>query len=478
MEITLKPTPRQHIAWEAWNNNIIDDVVYGGSAGGGKTHCGCEMLMISALQYPGTKYFIGRKELKTLMMSSYITLTQKVFPMHGLEQGKHWWLDGKYNVVHFKNGSTIALLDLAYAPTDPLYDRFGSHEYTRGWIEEASECEFKAYDVLKSRVGRYRNEELGIKNKLLLTLNPSQDWPYRIFYTPWKKAGRPVDPKHPLISVHSIVDGVERNRTFIFVPALYKDNPWVGQQYITNLATISDPVMRERLMQGDWEYASAHDALFNAAGIADLFTNTPAYSQERFMTVDVARFGRDKIVLTKWIGWNAFKVDIYSKKSVPETADLVRTDMNKWGIPVENTLIDADGVGGGVFDMLPGTVGFAGGAAPFGIIGEKAVRENYDNLRTQCIYHLSEKVEARQVSITEQSLEVRELLAADLQQLKRRDPDQEGKLKVTKKEDIKDALGRSPDVGDTLMMRSYFDLRKRDTKFQGGGEMTVSYADL
>ena len=52
-------------------------------------------------------------------------------------------------------------------------------------------------------------------------------------------------------------------------------------------------------MQGDWEFASAADTLFDAAGIADLYTNSVKNTQEQFLTVDVARFGSDRIVLEK-----------------------------------------------------------------------------------------------------------------------------------------------------------------------------------
>ncbi len=246
--LDIPVTDKQKLAHEVWNNDTVDDLVYGGSAGGGKTMLAGQALTTTALRYPGSKQFLGRKELKTLMQTSYISLTQKVFPQYELEQDRDWRLDGKYNVIHFKNGSSLDLLDLAYVPSDPLYDRFGSSEYTKGWIEEASETSFKAYDVLKSRVGRWLNVEQKIKSKLGLSLNPSQEWPYRVFYDPWKKAGRPTDPNKPLVSFKAMVNGVLIERTFVFIPALYRDNPFTAGEYARNLATIQDPVLKQRLM--------------------------------------------------------------------------------------------------------------------------------------------------------------------------------------------------------------------------------------
>lgn len=476
MEITFRPLPKQEIAWDAWRDPTIDDVVYGGAAGGGKSWWISEVLMWSALAYPGTRYFLGRKELKTLMQTTFITMTQKVFPHHKLVRGKHWWFNGQRSEIHFYNGSQINLLHLGALPTDPLFDRFGSHEYTSGGIDEASECPFKAYDVLKSRIGRHMNKEYGIKSKLGLTLNPSQDWPYRIFYDPYKKAGRVSTIEDPLVSMEVVVEGEAIERTFVFIEALYKDNEYVAEEYKFNLATITDPVLRNRLMMADWEYSSAADVLFDAATIADLFTNPVVRSRDMYLTVDVAR-SADDIVLTYWKGWDAFRVDVIHTKErmvpIHETADKVRTALVQYGIPREHVLVDADGVGGGVFDLVPGIVGFNGGAAPFGVVGEKENRERYENLKTQCMYHLADKARQRMVAVSDTNIEMREQLANDLQQFKRRDPDKEGKLKVVKKEDIKQALGRSPDVGDTFLMRSYFDLRLREEALNSGGEMHV-----
>lgn len=472
--LLFTPQLKQDLAWQAWDNDAVDDLIFGGYAGGGKTWFGAEAIMRDALRWPATRYFIGRKELTSVLETSFVTLTQKVFPHHKLEQGKHWEFNAQRNQLNFYNESYIKFLHLGLVPSDPLFDRLGSTEYTRGWIEEASECPFKAYDVLKARVGRWQNKEMDIKSKLLLTLNPSQDWPYRIFYDPWKKAGRPVNPKKPLVSIRSIVNGETVERTFVFIPASPGDNEYTAKEYTRNLATITDPVLKARLMMGDWEYSDAHDVLFPADAIADMFTTPVKKSRDVFLTVDVARYGGDKIVLTYWRGWDAYKVDLHIHQPVHVTADQVRTAFTSHGIPREHVLIDADGIGGGVVDLLPGCISFTGGAAPFGTIGEKEVRERYENLRTQCVYHAAERARNRQISVSEENISVREMLAEDLMQFKRLDAYKDVKLKIVKKEDVRSALGRSPDIGDTMIMRSYFDLRVREEAIdQGGGEMHV-----
>lgn len=479
--LTLTPQPKQFLAYEAWNNDIVDDVIYGGFAGGGKTWFGAEAIMTDALRWPATRYFIGRKDLTSVLETSFVTLTQKVMPHHRLEQGKHWEYNAQRSQLTFYNDSYIKFLHLGAVPSDPLFDRLGSTEYTRGWIEEMSECPFRAYDVLKSRVGRWKNKEMNIKSKLLGTLNPSQDWPYRVFYTPWKKAGRPIDPNKPLVSIRTVIEGVPHERTFVFIPAKAGDNEYTADEYLRNLATISDPVLKARLMDGDWEFSDAIDVLFPADAIADMFYTPIKRVSDMYMTVDVARTV-DYIVITYWKGWDAFKIQLVPTKGkmvpIHETADMVRTGLIAYGIPREHVLIDQDGVGGGLLDLMPGCIGFSGGSAPFGMIGEREVRERYENLKAQCVYHAADMAKQRKVAISESNPVVREMLSEDLQQFKRRDADKDGKLKIAKKEDMKQALGRSPDIGDTVIMRSYFDLRLREDAIDtGGGQMSVWIPD-
>jgi len=108
--------------------------------------------------------FIGRKELKRLMQSTFITWT-KVCAFHKIPK-EDWWLDGKYNVIHLKNGSTIDLLDLDFQPSDPEYQKIRDRSNTRtATSRKPGEIQFKAFDVLKSRVGQTQEEEFNLLPK-------------------------------------------------------------------------------------------------------------------------------------------------------------------------------------------------------------------------------------------------------------------------------------------------------------------------
>jgi len=48
----------------------------------------------------------------------------------------------------------------------------------------------------------------------------------------------------------------------------------------------------------------------------------------------------------------------------------------------------------------------------------------------------------------------------DFSQIKQKDVETDGKLKIVGKDEVREALGRSPDAGDTFIMRAYFELLK------------------
>ncbi len=154
----LKHEKQEH-ALKILTDNEHVELLYGGAAGGAKSWTGAVWLLFMCLCYPGSKWFIGRAELKRITQSTLITF-YKVCNQYGVDDTLYKY-NGQYNYIEFFNGSRIDLLDLQYKPGDPLYERYGSIEYTGGWIEEGGEVNFGAYDTLKTRIGRHLNNELG-----------------------------------------------------------------------------------------------------------------------------------------------------------------------------------------------------------------------------------------------------------------------------------------------------------------------------
>ena len=434
MQITLKPTYKQHLAYEALRDDKIDTLFFGGGAGGGKSWWLCESRLEKALRFPGYKSFIGREELKRLMQSTYLTF-KKVCQYHKIPEGTYK-LNGQYNYIDFENGSRIDLLDLKFLPSDPLYERFGSLEYTDGAIEEAGEVNFLAYDVLKSRVGRHMNDEFKLNPTIAITGNPKKNWTYTEFYKPFRDE----------ILKPSIV----------FIQSLFGDNKYTAESYKKQLSQISDKATKQRLMFGNWEYDDDPTALMTFDNISDIFTNSVEENKNKYITADIARFGRDKTVIKVWKGLECYLIKTFSKQGLDVTTEEIKKLERDENVPRSHIIVDEDGVGGGVLDNLSGAKGFVNNSVP--ISGR--IKENYQHLKAQCTYLMADYVNGHKISITNCPADIKELIIEELEQVKSKDADKDGKRKIIGKDEIKESIGRSPDYSDNIMMRMWFELKK------------------
>ncbi len=441
MTLEIRPTQKQHLVYEALRNKLIDSVFFGGGAGGAKSWLLCESRLINALQFPGYRSFIGRKELKRLMQSTYITWN-KVCAWHKIPAGT-WKLNGQYNYIEFTNGSRIDLLDVDYMPSDPLYERFGSLEYTDGALEEAGEIHYLAYDVLKTRIGRHMNQEFDIKATMLITGNPKKNWTHTTFYKPFKAGKLPEN--------------------LCFVQSLYLDNPYTADEYGKQLSQITDRATKERLMFGNWDYDDDPTVLMAYDAITDLFTNTVDQSTDKYLICDVARQGGDKITISYWEGMLAKELWEFQYQGLDITEQKLRTIASEKQIPFSHICVDEDGMGGGLVDNMKGIRGFVNNSAPIehetSIDSKIKVRPNYKNLKSQCGFMLADEVNNHRIAIHCQNEDIKERMCEELSVIKQKDADKEGKLQINAKEDVKELLGRSPDWSDNLLMRMIFKLK-------------------
>lgn len=399
---------------------------------------------------------VGRRELKRLkqtVLKSLFDLLSK----WGFRPDIHYSYNSTLGLIQFKNGvdplsgiwtyeggSEIILMDLAPMPSDPEYDRLGSLEITGAFIEEAAEVEERVVEVVQSRI-RYKLEQYHLIPKTLLTCNPHKGHLYRNFYKPWK---------HNLLANDKA-----------FIKALASDNPKNPEAYIKSLKRIKDPIIRARLVNGDWEYATDDLSLFNADSVIDMFTNTVDESKEQYIVADIARFGPDKAIIDRWEGMKRVEHVEYDKSSMPTLETEILVMAQRRHVPMSHVLVDEGGIGGGVVDHLK-CKGFVGNAAA---IDDRTDREkkdsavviNYANLRMQCFYVLADYVNDGMMAIESDSEIEKDEIAEELGVIKAVDVDKDTKLRIISKDDIKAAIGRSPDRADSLSMRMWFELKRK-----------------
>jgi phage terminase large subunit len=427
---THDPNYKQFLALEKLYDFETRYLGFGGGAGGGKSWIGAEWELAMCLNFPGVRYFMAREELKSLKDTTVKTFF-KVAKHHDVTDTFRYY--EHYSAIRFYNGSEIALLELKYIPSDPLFERFGSTEYTGGLIEEAGKVHFNAFDTLKSRVGRQLNEQYNIPKKVLITFNPKKNWLYHTFYKPWKEG--------------TLESG------YAFIQSLASENNKIDAGYLESLDEIKDPTLKKRLKYGEWEYEDDPLSLVRYDSIINIFTNSYVQGGKKYITSDIARFGKDKTVIRVWDGMRAIERIERSGLKVTESADLIKSLTVKHRIPMSQVIVDEDGVGGGVVDILK-CKGFVANSSPL-------YGANFNMLKSQCGYKIAELIEAQQVYDSEQSPEIQERITEELEQIKRKNDESDKKQAIMEKEKIKDLIGRSPDDMDNYIMRAWFELKPK-----------------
>lgn len=294
----------------------------------------------------------------------------------------------------------------------------------------------------------------------------------------WGDTAQEVREKAPHLFAGPLA--ATRPKTVTFIPGSIYENKKlleVNPDYLGNLMAQDDET-RAQLLEGNWKVKIDGLALFDSLRLNDLFTNYPTVEAQprRCITVDAAGFGQDKCVIKAWLGWSVVAITVISKTGSRDIVDAVEPLRRRYNVAQSEVVIDQDGVGGGAV-QLGGYQGFSGGAPP---MEEPAtsIKEYYKNLKTQCYYRIAGRVNRGEVRIEVttdsclidgvrttklklggQVLDVRDVIKQDLKAIKRAKPDDEGKLRINTKEEQKLILGRSPDFGDTFMMREWFELQ-------------------
>ena len=165
-----------------------------------------------------------------------------------------------------------------------------------------------------------------------------------------------------------------------------------------------------------------------------------------------------------WKGLKIYGVRVYGRQDTAVTSNKARDLARDEQIPYSRVVVDEDGIGGAVVDNNKGFCGFIANSSALDNPDSKEP-ENYANLKAQCSYKLAEKINKHEIAVEiEQGQFVSEvpgitfevwkdMFVEELEQIKSKDKDKDTKLKVRSKEEVKEELGRSPDFGDTAMMR-------------------------
>jgi hypothetical protein len=441
-------------------DTLADITGFGGRAGGGKSNL---LVGLAATQH--LKSIIFRRE--AVQVEDLFSKLKEVVGNDGTRQSpRPRWesADGKQRI-------TLAGLK---DPGD--WEDWKGHEFDFMGFDEVTE-------ILETQVrylmGWNRTTVKGQRCRIVFTFNPptSQEGMWVLeFFAAW------LDPNHPNpaqpgeLRWYAMLDGKEtevqngevleykgesikpKSRTFI--PASLADNPYLKDtDYGSTLQALPEP-LRSQLLYGDFQAGVKEDiwqvipSAWVEAAQARWSSSPPTELHQ--LGVDVARGGQDYTVIIPRHGmWFGKPVKI-AGKDTPD-GDTAASQVVKYYQRGATVNVDVIGYGSSCYDVLKGQLG-EDVAIPINVASradnnamDKSGKLKFINLRAQIYWQFREALDPRSgsgIALPPGKEIKQDLCSAKWTLLK------EG-IKIESKLDIKPRLGRSPDVGDALLLAWY-----------------------
>lgn len=241
LDLSFPLYPKQFLALET----LAQWRMYGGAAGGGKSHLLRVDAIKSCLAIPNLQCYLFRRQYGNLWENHMVGPTSFFVMLAPLiESGLCKIVDME---IRFWNGARISLCHAQHV--QDVY-KWRGPELHALYLEEATEFEEEQirFLVSRNRIPESMNIPENLKPfypKLLATTNPTG--PSHSF---WKSMF--VDGKEPnAIWLHRDEDTV---RTCAFIPALLRDNPSLNEkEYRASLLFLKRPELIDAMLNGKWD---------------------------------------------------------------------------------------------------------------------------------------------------------------------------------------------------------------------------------
>lgn len=225
-KIHWSPQPKQEYALA----RIEDEILFGGSRGGGKTDAGQAFLMYD-IDKPHYRALVLRRNAKDL--DDWIDRAKRMYaPAKGIYVG---------DTFRFPSGAKIRT---GHLKDENAFSQYQGHEYHKILIEELTQIErMEDYEKLRASC---RSKYPDIKPQMFATTNP--DGPGHKWVK--KRWNIPDAPTKPIITIDP-----DTKMSRIFIPSTLQDNQRLLESdpnYINILNSIQDEELKDAWLHGSW----------------------------------------------------------------------------------------------------------------------------------------------------------------------------------------------------------------------------------
>lgn len=435
-EFRPKLSERQSLAYWTLLEQDVNELLYGGAKGGGKSVFGCYWMYIEACELI-KKHFMAAREHPVPI--GFMGRKQSVdFNNTTLETWKMFIPPEGYRIKEQAKEIIIGeRVKIDYGGLDRTEDirKFNSAAYARIFIDQAEEITIDDAGMLRGTINRPVGGQM-IAGKMLWTANPAQCWLKIEFIEALKKHQR-------------------------FVPALPADNPWLPQIYMDQLKDAFEhrPELLEAYLHGSWDAAEEADQAIKSNWVTAALKKRPweQYVSHKVITCDPARFGDAETVIYYLEDGTIKDQVIYGQKDTMHTVGRITHMAHEKG--VATIVVDSIGIGAGIVDRLREMANTDTQTPIRHVIAingaEKSTRpEKYLNVRAEVWDKVARKFSDGQVVLASDEIKknVRDMLKLQHQLCTPRYQFKNGKLAIESKEQIIKRLGHSPDRADAYVM--------------------------
>ena len=259
-----------------------------------------------------------------------------------------------------------------------------------------------------------------------------------------------IDKEHFIKSVTFISGSIYDNKELLEV----------DPSYLGNL-NAQDSETKAQLLDGNWKVHHNAKDLFNHSEFSSMFDNPfDVKTGKKYISADIAMEGSDKLVVGVWDGWELIDINLLDKSNGAEVLKVITDFQTEYKIGNSNVVYDNDGVGSFLGGFVPQGTPFHNG-------GKAKLKENYQNLKTQCYYRMAKRVNDNEIIISDKvankmyddKMTIKQRFMHERRAIKRAKKGDDNKIKLIPKDEMKVILnGQSPDLMDMFMMREIFDI--------------------
>lgn len=311
--------------------------------------------------------------------------------------------------VSFPNGTFVDLTYLDDSNMDKLRERAKGWEYDMIAIDELTEMSWETFSYVMTR---NRGQSKTFTGKFFATMNPKRshwtriflDWYIgydgfiiperdgcvRYFYcngssvkdVVWGNSKREVyekckiDIDRKLKAIGGNFDYKVMIKSFVFYQGKLGTNRKMlenNAKYLGSVAA-SGGKMAQALMEGNFnvDAEESENMPIPSQSARDVFTNDAAVNGEKWITIDLADYGTDNMIMLAWNGFHVTDIEIATHTTPRLNAEKARVFASKVGVPECHIIYDA--TSGRYFnDYIQEAIPYISASRPLGMYQLSAV---------------------------------------------------------------------------------------------------------